>query len=177
MGSSRDSAWRHSQASHLPLHAGRRPCDVWDSAGVSLSPCTGHRNASCQDAQPTGENLSASSEYWLAKDFFAGQIRFFAGIPKEVFQENLAKHSGKISVRQRFGRCGTGSPIAPILCTVCRDFSEKCFSPLHMILMAHCRPCFPFPAVQVKVSLLLDIKFSRFRVGEKTPSLVNAKTR
>ncbi len=44
----------HSQASHLPLRAGRRPCDVWDSAGVSLWLCTGHRNASCQDAQPTG---------------------------------------------------------------------------------------------------------------------------
>ena len=177
MGSNRNSAWQCSQVLHLPLHAGRRPCDVWDSAGVSLSACTGRRNASCQDAQPTEEDLSASLKCCLTKDFFAGQSQVFAGIPKEVFQENLAKHSGKISVRQRFGRCGTGSPIAPILCTVCRDFSEKCFSPLHMILMAHCRPCFPFPAVQVKVSLLLDIKFSRFRVGEKTPSLVNAKTR
>lgn len=157
MGSNRNSAWQRSQVFHLPLHAGRRPCDVWDSAGVSLSVCTGRRNASCQDAQPTEEDLSASLKCCLAKDFFAGQSQVFAGIPKEVFQENLAKHSGKISVRQRFGRCGTGSPIAPILCAVCRDFSEKCFSPLHMILMAHCRPCFPFPAVQVKVSLLLDM--------------------
>ena len=170
MGSNKDSARRHSQASHLPLHAGRRPCDVWDSAGVSLSPCTGHRNASCQDAQPTGENLSASLECWLAKDFFAGQIRFFAGIPKQVFQEKLAQHSGKISARQRFGRCRTGSPVAPIWYAVCRDFSKNIlYSPLQLILMAYCRPCFPFPVVQGKVSLLLDMKFSRFRKGQKKP--------
>lgn len=51
----------------------------------------------------------------------------------------------------------------------CRDCFSVLFSPLQMILMAYCRSCFPFPAVQGKVSLLLDMKFSRFRKGQKKP--------
>lgn len=51
----------------------------------------------------------------------------------------------------------------------CRDCFSVLFSPLQMILMAYCRSCFPFPVVQGKVSLLLDMKFSRFRKGQKKP--------
>jgi len=54
--------WLCSQASHLPLHAGRRPCDVWDSAGVSLWLCPGRRNAPCQRC--TADNFVRSNHKW-----------------------------------------------------------------------------------------------------------------
>ena len=58
----------------------------------------------------------------------------------------------------------------------CRDILKSDFIfPAAAILMAHCRLCFPFPAVQGKVSLLLDMKFSRLSKGIKTPSPISRK--
>lgn len=102
-----------SQASHLPLRAGRRPCDVWDSAGVSLWLCPGRRNAPCQ--RRTADSFCRS--------------------------DILMQSAGAFSKR-------------------------LLYPPLHRILMAHCQPCFPFPAGQSKVFLLLDMKFPRLSEGE-----------
>ena len=68
----------HSQEFHLPLHAGCRPCDVWDSAGVSLQVCSGHGGIFALDTQ--SQYLSLGFD-WLFGNQLICKLIYFP-IPK-----------------------------------------------------------------------------------------------